>query len=85
MYKCAGGVCVLLTASSSWWNGSTLVLDVQSAGRVEDRVHKDVCFTLLQYVQHLLQRKTEKGVKKRDYVRLLTPRKRNIVTFEVRR
>ena len=44
-----------LTAPPAGRNGSALVLDVQSTGRVQHGVHKDVSLTLLQDVQHLLR------------------------------
>lgn len=36
-----------LTPSFSRWDGSTLMFDVESTGCMKDRVHKDVCLTLL--------------------------------------
>lgn len=49
-------VCVCgLTAPPARWDGGTVVFDVQSAGSVEDGVNEDVCLTLLQNIQHLLQ------------------------------
>lgn len=45
----------ILTSPFAGRDGGTLVLDVQSACRVEDRVDENVRFALLQQVQHLLQ------------------------------
>lgn len=50
------------TSSSAGCDGSAVVFEVQSAGCVEDRVHKDICLTLLQHVQDFLQ--TRKATKK---------------------
>lgn len=46
-----------LTASSPWWNGSTVVFDVQGTGCVEHWVNKYICFAFLQHVEHFLQRR----------------------------
>lgn len=49
------------TSSSPGRDGSTVVFEVQSAGCVKDWVHKDVCLTLLQHVQHLLHRRRRRN------------------------
>lgn len=55
-------VCVMRapTSASARCDGSTVVFEVQSAGRVEDRVHEDVRLALLQHVQDFLQARATK-------------------------
>ena len=43
------------TSSSAGRDGGTVVFEVQSAGCVEDWVHKNVGLALLQHVQDFLQ------------------------------
>lgn len=52
------------TSSSAGRDGSTVVFEVQSTCCVKDRVHKNVCLTLLQHVQDFLHRQaTDTGGK----------------------
>lgn len=49
------------TSSSARCDGSTVMFEVQSAGCVKDRVHKDVRLTLLQHVQDFLRGRWKRG------------------------